>query len=242
MELRKAFEDGDIEEVIKHTNEPLLHIALRDDYDEMTKLLIESGLDLDMLDNESTPLYLAAQFNKLELVDLMLAKKVDVNKSNKLGQTPLHIASRNGNIDVINSLIKGKAHVDSFDKYGWTPLDIASRNGKTDIVKALVCAEANTSKFDKYGYTPLHIATCNNQVDVVKVLLEANADVNMGVKNTPLHLAAKEGNVEIIHLLLCEKPETVRELLEIEDLPEESLIKIEDYLSSIRKKSVVRNS
>ena len=73
-----------------------------------------------------TPLHIAAEFDHVEIVQLLIAKGADFNKKDSDGSAPLHIASQQGSINTIDHLLK-ETKIDLYakNKYGLTASDIA---------------------------------------------------------------------------------------------------------------------
>ncbi|PWT97908.1 MAG: hypothetical protein C5B51_30345, partial [Terriglobia bacterium] len=107
------------------------------------RLLLEHGADPKYATaNHSTVLMSAAgqNFNKetgtggeqndaIEAIRMLIARRVDVNAANDLGQTAMHFAAQKGSEKVIEFLAENGARLDPKDKRGKTPLDIATGVG-----------------------------------------------------------------------------------------------------------------
>lgn len=87
------------------TDSPLER-AIWYDYDEIARLLIERGIDVnERCKGLHTPLTQAVQRNKTELIKLLLAKKADPNLPNRDGQKPMDLAAEYHR-DVIVELLR----------------------------------------------------------------------------------------------------------------------------------------
>lgn len=121
---------------------PLYRAARSTDL-EAIRILLERGANPKYTtQNHSTALMAAAgqNFNKetgtggeqkdaIEAIKMLMAKGVDVNAANDLGQTAMHFAAQKGSEKVIEFLAENGANIDAKDKRGKTPLDIASGIG-----------------------------------------------------------------------------------------------------------------
>lgn len=115
------------------TDEPTpLGFAIVQNRRDLAELLIEYGADPHArLTNGShsfavpTYLHLAAQYDRIEMCDLLLENKLDVNATNHKGETPLHMAVRGRNVDVVRLLLENKAKSIA-NEQGQTPLDLAN--------------------------------------------------------------------------------------------------------------------
>ena len=92
-----------------------------------------------------TPLVIAAYYNKLESIKLMLSTPgVDVNASSDFGATALHFAAHRGHLEVVQLLLAKGAKVNALATGGkWTgktPLDVVSgmgMSGKPEVSDAI---------------------------------------------------------------------------------------------------------
>lgn len=160
---------------------------------------LDAGIDINGRDSEGwTPLRAAAAFDRLQIVNLLLARGADVNRKNKDGTTPLFGAARSGNFDIALLLIDNGADVNARDLDGRVPLNEALTNRKsashTEVIKLLLSNGAQVSVKGAFGRTPLHQAAQNNNVAGARLLLQYDADVNARDDdgNTPLQLHEDE--------------------------------------------------
>jgi ankyrin repeat protein len=85
-----------------------------------------------------TPLHLAARLGHLEVAEVLVAHKADVNAldgSSKL--TPLHRAARYGHVEVVALLLGNKADRSAKSWDGKIPLDFAREQGDERIIRLL---------------------------------------------------------------------------------------------------------
>jgi ankyrin repeat protein len=110
-----------------------------------------------------TPLFWAAERGNLEVLELLIQYKADVNAralpfthsgrvvtgprvwnagsengNNDAGETPLHLAAGAGHAAIVRALLKEGARIDATDTRGDTPLRRAVRNGRVETVKLLL--------------------------------------------------------------------------------------------------------
>jgi len=92
-------------------------------------------------DKDESPLMLAAIKGHVDLVNQLIAKDADVNKT---GWTPLHYAaSRGPRLAVIRILLEHSAYIDAESPNGSTPLMMAAMYGNAECVKMLLEAGAD---------------------------------------------------------------------------------------------------
>jgi len=123
-----------------------LHIASIKGYTDIAKLLIESGVNnnIDELNQfGDTALMLAAEYNHIEIVKLLIQLGANINKSNNFGFTALMSAARGGHIDIVKLLINKGANIYAADDYDQTALELAKIYGHQDIAELLIRNGAN---------------------------------------------------------------------------------------------------
>lgn len=149
---------------------------------------------------------MAAKWNNMYLMILLLQGNIDINCKDEFGSTALHFATRNGNPSIVKFLASADGiQINAMDNNGVTALHYAVFLSKLDIVKILCDVLAiDINIKDKHGSSPLHYAVWNNDIHLVEYLLtrEAiNVNVTAKVDRTPLHEAAKCGFLEIVRML-----------------------------------------
>uniref|UniRef100_A0A7R9CVM7 Poly [ADP-ribose] polymerase n=1 Tax=Timema cristinae TaxID=61476 RepID=A0A7R9CVM7_TIMCR len=206
----------------------LLEAAKAGDSDQVQRLLttypqIVNCRDLD--GRHSTPLHFAAGYNRVCVVEFLLAHGADVHAKDKGGLVPLHNACSYGHYEVTELLVKHGASVNVADLWKFTPLHEAAAKGKAEIVRLLLKHGADASKKNRDGATPLDLVREGDQdvADLLRgnaALLDAAKKGNLarvqrlvntdnincrdvqGRNSTPLHLAAGYNNLEVAEFLL----------------------------------------
>ena len=90
-----------------------------------------------------------------EVIQFLLANKVEVNITNCSCLTPLHRAVGSGQKWIVDLLLANKAEVNVRDCYGDTPLKMAAYGGYKDIVECLLNNHADVNAMNNKGETPL---------------------------------------------------------------------------------------
>jgi len=99
-------------------------------------------------DKDESPLMLAAIKGHVDLVNLLIAKDADVNKS---GWAPLHYAASGAKPAIMTILLEHSAYIDAESPNGSTPLMMAAMYGNADCVKLLLDAGADPTLKNEQG-------------------------------------------------------------------------------------------
>jgi ankyrin repeat protein len=193
---------------------PLQEAAYKVRVGVVSVLLEAAGVDLnaaltDGKDARSTPSYLAAWNNRLDVLKLLIAAGADVHMACIDGFTPLHKSVNMDHAGIVAVLIEtagvdvNAAITDSRDA-GVAPLYLAARHNRVDALTLLLAAGADVTKARFDGRTPLCYAAKNNRLDALKLLVAAGADVNKAHVNgwNPLHVAAYRGHADVVDVLI----------------------------------------
>ena len=171
-----------------------LHIAVLAGKSEVSQLLIEHSINLDIRDTEDwTLLHMAAYRGLFEVSRILLERsgaiKSCLNMQNKQGRTALHLASRWYHSSIVALLLKFGADVKVQDDDNMTPLHLALRGPpvlqwavhderSSAIAQLLLAHGASVHVRDKYNQTPLHLASSYQCPSTVALLLKLGADAD----------------------------------------------------------------
>ena len=183
--------------------------ALAGRHFQTVKFLHHNGAHLDVRNEGEeleTVLHSPAWYGDVEMVEVLLDYKVDVNARRKGGLTPLHDAAMGdaslhtkihdvvqSSLDVIGILLEHGADLTARTDDGLTPLHYANAEKSGEVVRVLLEHGANVGAEDEDGMTPLHTVTQNGSLEPVRLLLEHGADPNAmsNGSSIPLHLVAE---------------------------------------------------
>lgn len=199
-----------------------LYIAASEGFLAIARLLLQ--YDLELLDKPTnkggTPIYIAAQYGKHEMVQLLSDYGANTNARYNNDYTPLHIATTCGYVEVIKALLSNEnTNVNAISPTKGTPLHIAAKDGDYITAQALFwCPRINIlTPHPKTKETAVQTAlkeglriSLENQDEqdhaqiVTLLLLKAPFLSNMcdSQGNTPLHLAVKQKNAYLTEFLL----------------------------------------
>ncbi|CAF3593831.1 unnamed protein product [Rotaria sp. Silwood1] len=179
----------------------------------------------DVQGRNSTPLHFAAGYNRLQVVEYLLAMGADVTARDKGGLVPLHNSCSYGHLEVTALLLNNGASSQVTDLWKVTPLHESAAKGKFEICKLLIKYGADINKKNRDGATPLdlvkdrdsdvadllrgdsailELAKKGNLERLRKLLTPENVNCRdpLGRNSTPLHLAAGYNHYEIAQFLL----------------------------------------
>nr|XP_053633946.1 protein phosphatase 1 regulatory subunit 16A-like [Cherax quadricarinatus] len=190
-----------------------LHQCCIDDSEEMMRLLVHHGADVNAQDSEKwTPLHAAATCGHLHLAKFLIAKSANLLAVNADGNMPYDICEDDATLDYIesemarrgvtqrlidetrsatetymlNDLKSMKSEGQSLmfrDHQGATPLHIAAANGYVRVVEYLLSQNVPTEVRDHDDWSPLHAAACWGHPDVLELLVQNGANLHARTKN-----------------------------------------------------------
>ena len=143
---------------------------------EVRRLVEEEGADVNKATtNGPTPLWAAANYDRLAVVRYLVEQGADVDKARVTSFTPLYGASSMGHLPIVRYLVEHGADMDKTDARGMTPIYAAASAGHLAVVQYLVQQGADINKENENGFTPMMNAWVRNQVEVVAYLRAAGA-------------------------------------------------------------------
>ncbi|AYP74071.1 ankyrin repeat protein [Fowlpox virus] len=140
----------------------------------------------------------------LEIADMLLTSKANINMSTKHGSTPLHIAVKYKNYIMVKFLLERGADINMLDYKDNTPIFYSCYYGDMDISKMLIDYGAKINLINKCGCSPLHYAVSVGNEDLVILLLLKNSYLNVIDVNhkSVVHKAVDIRNPRILKILL----------------------------------------
>ncbi|HKD09391.1 MAG TPA: ankyrin repeat domain-containing protein [Bryobacteraceae bacterium] len=153
---------------------PLLY-ALRFGDLRTASRLIASGANVNVRGARGqTPLHLAVDAQRYDMIHLLLENAADPNARDDEGASPLDDAVWRGLTDAAAILIARGAHLnDPNTQTGATPINEAAYRGATPVVRFLLELHADLRIVDKRGRSPLTNAILMGKQDCAMLLLEA---------------------------------------------------------------------
>jgi tankyrase len=107
---------------------------------------------------KSTPLHLAAGYNRTSIVQLILQHGADVHAKDKGGLVPLHNACSYGHFEVTELLIRHGANVNAMDLWQFTPLHEAASKGRNEVCSLLMSHGADPLALNCHAKSAIDVA------------------------------------------------------------------------------------
>lgn len=245
-----------------------LHLAVPCENYDIVKSLLEAGAnpnifcplgddlfvqDPELQDIKCTSLQFAAFIGNVDLIELLIRYRADINAVCKNKEySCLHIAvlgitcyydteisekKEEEYLEIVRSLISQfPNHINAHDHESNSPLHRAVSTKHEDIIRVLLNYGASLLEFRKGGYTPFHDAVAGGNLRIVKLLLESSNDKEILINAvyrcdglpgySPLYVA-------IINYIDClshkENPQNILEIIKYLLSYPELDINIQDY-------------
>lgn len=184
---------------------PLIWTAVLSNDLELAKEALKT-CDIDMRSNNDalTPLMVAANHSRKEMVAFLITNGADINAQSDSGMTSLMYAM-NPNSEhtqsIVTMLIEAKANINLKSAGGNTALMEAAHKGMLRQVMTLILSGAELNVQNKFGETALLVASMKDgEPGVVKALVIAGVDKTLKDIDgkTALDIAKNHGQEAII--------------------------------------------
>ncbi|XP_033000964.1 ankyrin repeat and SOCS box protein 3 isoform X2 [Lacerta agilis] len=186
-----------------------LHQAAFQNYPEILKLLLNKGAKKECVDDFGiTPLFVAAQYGKLESLRILISYGANVNCKAKDRATPLFIAAQEGNDECTELLLSRGADPNLYcNEDEWQlPIHAAAEMGHSNILRLLVPVTDRLCGSAEGKVSPVYSAVLGGHEDCLELLLkegyspDAQACPVFGCRS-PMPLAFQKGSGLILILL-----------------------------------------
>lgn len=183
-----------------------LHCAAEAGQCESIRLLLDSGMNIDLRDTFGrTPLHCASDQRHVLAMELLLDMGADPNARDNAGVMLIHDAAQVGDERIMRRLLRDvRVDISATTNRESTVLHCAATGGYANVVRMLLDVGVEIDARDDGGHTALHLAAEWGSQDVVRLLLEAGANVNAKTDDeaTARYLAAAANHESIQQLLL----------------------------------------
>jgi ankyrin repeat protein len=178
-----------------------LHIAVKKGYAAIAEYLIENGVDIDGIDEDThVPLYYAILSNNSELITLLLKHKASIKVKNSDENDFLHWAVLNGNRTLILLLLEKGVVVNTRNTFS-TLKRIVFKGDKKILQlmlnKGLQVHGLNPGREDSL----LYLALKEDLKEIAAILLSAGAEAD----EASAQLSIQNGYIDFVKMLLNKK-------------------------------------
>ncbi|XP_018580221.1 tankyrase [Anoplophora glabripennis] len=143
----------------EYRKDELLEAARSGAEDRLLALLNPLNVNCHASDGRrSTPLHLAAGYNRNRVVQLLLQHGADVHAKDKGGLVPLHNACSYGHFEVTEMLIKHGANVNANDLWAFTPLHEAASKSRLEVCSLLLSEGADPYQLNCHSKSAIDVA------------------------------------------------------------------------------------
>ncbi|XP_050293322.1 poly [ADP-ribose] polymerase tankyrase [Anthonomus grandis grandis] len=143
----------------EYRKDELLEAARSGSEDRLLALLNPLNVNCHASDGRrSTPLHLAAGYNRGRVVELLLQHGADVHAKDKGGLVPLHNACSYGHFEVTEMLIKHGASVNAHDLWAFTPLHEAASKSRLEVCSLLLSEGADPFQLNCHSKSAIDVA------------------------------------------------------------------------------------
>lgn len=151
-----------------------LHIAAYGGDVQMTRVLLENGASIDIVNRaHKTPIHYAALMGHASMIEYLLQSGANVNAVDSIGTSALHQATLSGSLSSVKALVEGGANMQMRDMYQDTPLHNAAESNSLEVFIYLLTIY--TGKFlgrpNDFGVTALEFVFEYGAVDLVTFIL-----------------------------------------------------------------------
>ncbi|XP_046659649.1 protein phosphatase 1 regulatory subunit 16A isoform X3 [Homalodisca vitripennis] len=213
LEVQRLLEKGVSPDSTNEDGLTALHQCCIDDNEEMMKLLLQFGANVNAEDSEKwTPLHAAATCGHLHLVRYLIDSGADLLAVNADGNMAYDICEDEAALEHIEREMAGRGvtqqlidetraltetqmladltlaagqgyDMETCDEQGATPLHIAAANGYLRVVEFLLDQHVSTDVRDNDNWQPVHAAACWGHLEVLELLVHNGADLNARTKH-----------------------------------------------------------
>ena len=146
-----------------------LHIASKYGKDQIIKILLRNGLDINQVDNfGKNSLHIAAKFGRYFAAQILIENGININHLDNQNRTALHLSSQYKYPEMFQIILDSGININSQNLDGDTATHITARIGDIKGIKILLQNNPNLNILNYQGKTILDVASNN----VKSIILE----------------------------------------------------------------------
>ncbi|NXL84218.1 ASB3 protein, partial [Alectura lathami] len=152
-----------------------LHQAAFQEYTEIMDILLEKGASIECKDDFGiTPLFVAAQYGKLESLRMLISHGADVNCQAKDRATPLLIAAQEGHAKCVELLLSSGADANLYcNEDNWQlPIHAAAEMGHENVLGLLIPITNRICDKEGSKVSPVYSAVYGGHEECLEMLLK----------------------------------------------------------------------
>lgn len=216
--------NNDVSSQEQNQPDPAICYAAKTGNQELLKILIEGGANVNVQDREGeSPLHLAASAGAgmfgspnadsnvgqgfVDSIKLLIQHNADINDKNKTNETPIEVAAKTDFFEAVELLVNKSDDLD-FDLGESSLFHWSAKNGLVKMMTRLIANQKEpTNSKDSEGRTPIHLAAENGHLKVVELLIKSDAEVDSTDDDglTALMQAAAAGHADVVQSLINAK-------------------------------------
>lgn len=134
----------------------IFELIIKNEKDKLISVLEKEQVNLNERNKYgNTPLHVACQEGKADIVKILLDYPLDINAKGIDDYSALHYAVQKRNPEIVKLLLAKNANIDSQDKEGNTPLwtAVMTYSGNDEVIKLLLDGGADPRIPNKHGIT-----------------------------------------------------------------------------------------
>lgn len=156
----------------------ILYAAKNGEFQILQELYQKGGDIFTLTPTNETALYLAAQYNKLDIVRYLISCELPIEAQNSRNETALSIAIKYEYYEVAELLLENGANINTRRTNGDSPLFAAVFDNRLHTVNFILKHGGEVNLRNDNQETPLMIACRHGYLEIAQKLLDSGANVN----------------------------------------------------------------